>query len=561
MESLAVILNAPIRNTWAASIDLKDAYLHIPIHPADWKWLRFKLGHQTYEFRCLPFGLSTAPRVFTRVVQEIAELLRRRGVQIFMYLDDWLILGTSPEVVQQHLDLVMEEVTNLGFIVNLEKSNLVPSQEPIFLGAKIDLREGKVFPTTERALALSLGSQHLASKSSAPAIEWLRVLGMMASMVNLIPLCKLHMRKIQLHFLTSFNIAFQPETSLVSVPTYVKRELQWWVNDSNTLTGVRFPPAPHQEVLTTDASKTGWGGFIGNESAKGSWSSQELFYHINMLELWAVRNSLLALEHRVIGKKVMIRSDNSTVVAYINKEGGTRSISLCRETILMFEWCIERNIQLLAIHIPGVENTKADCLSRDASLFVGDWAIAQPIFKDLIRLRNFPTIDLFASRTNNKLPVFCSRTRDHLAWETNAMSFSWKNLAGYAFPPIGMIPRIIQKIQVENCLILLIAPLWPQRHWFQSLLNLSVMDPISLPPNQDLLRLPKSKARFHNIQTLRLTAWTLSNDVSKRRDYLKSLQDWQPGAAEPLLSKSTLLAQDISSNGATIEKLIRLQPM
>ena len=60
MESLAIVLKAPIRGRWATSIDLKDAYLHIPINQDHQRWLRFHIKDQAYAFRCLPFGLSTA---------------------------------------------------------------------------------------------------------------------------------------------------------------------------------------------------------------------------------------------------------------------------------------------------------------------------------------------------------------------------------------------------------------------------------------------------------------------------------------------------------------------
>jgi hypothetical protein len=90
METLATVMKAQIGQQWATSLDLKDAYLHVPIHPSHFKWLRFQVAGQAYAFRCLPFGLSTAPRVFTRVVKALGAFLRRNGIHIFQYLDDWL---------------------------------------------------------------------------------------------------------------------------------------------------------------------------------------------------------------------------------------------------------------------------------------------------------------------------------------------------------------------------------------------------------------------------------------------------------------------------------------
>jgi hypothetical protein len=52
------------------------------------KWLGFVIDDKVYRFKCLPFGLATAPRTFTRVVKVIAETLRSQGIFTFVYLDD-----------------------------------------------------------------------------------------------------------------------------------------------------------------------------------------------------------------------------------------------------------------------------------------------------------------------------------------------------------------------------------------------------------------------------------------------------------------------------------------
>ena len=85
------------RNDWLVSIDLKDAYLSIQIAEKDRKFLRFLWKEQTYEFRCLPFGLSSAPRVFTKLLKPVMALLRRQGIRTIIFLDDLLVMGQSKE--------------------------------------------------------------------------------------------------------------------------------------------------------------------------------------------------------------------------------------------------------------------------------------------------------------------------------------------------------------------------------------------------------------------------------------------------------------------------------
>ena len=71
-----------------ASLDLKDAYFQIPIHPSSRKLLRFTSEGTVYQFRALCFGLSTAPQVFTRVFAAVSAWAHSHGIRLLRYLDD-----------------------------------------------------------------------------------------------------------------------------------------------------------------------------------------------------------------------------------------------------------------------------------------------------------------------------------------------------------------------------------------------------------------------------------------------------------------------------------------
>ena len=68
MLTTSQILHTVEEGEWFTSLDLKDAYFHVPIDRDHWPFLRFAFQGQAYQFRVLPFGLSLSPRVFTRVV-------------------------------------------------------------------------------------------------------------------------------------------------------------------------------------------------------------------------------------------------------------------------------------------------------------------------------------------------------------------------------------------------------------------------------------------------------------------------------------------------------------
>ena len=117
--------------------------------------------------------------------------------------------------------------------------------------------------------------------------------------------------------------------------------------------GSALHPLRHVVQIFTDASKEGWGAHFGDFTASGTWSVPESKLHINFLELKAVLLALKRFQHLVQGKVVLIATDNTTVVAYINKEGGMRSGSLCALLWRLLCWCSLNQIVLKARHIPG----------------------------------------------------------------------------------------------------------------------------------------------------------------------------------------------------------------
>ena len=95
METPNSVLLSVRKNDFLASIDLKDAYFQIPVHPSSRKLLRFVSNDTVYQFKSLCFGLSTAPQVFTRVFAAVSSWANARGIRLLRYLGDWLILSTS----------------------------------------------------------------------------------------------------------------------------------------------------------------------------------------------------------------------------------------------------------------------------------------------------------------------------------------------------------------------------------------------------------------------------------------------------------------------------------
>jgi hypothetical protein len=548
MDTLKMFLGVASLDSWAATIDLKDAYLHVPIHEADRRWLRFQLQGSSYEFQCLPFGLSTAPRVFTRIVKAVGAFLRSQGIQVAMYLDDWLITAGSRELCLRHTHQTLHTLQRLGFLVNEAKSNLTPTQTPIYLGAQLDLAEGRVYPTQARVNSLISVVGGLLAQPQPIAEMWLKGLGHMASLVDIVPWCRTHMRLIQLHL----NCHFRPVVDRLSKPVpmspLILRELTWWTHAENLMVGIQFPAREPHFTVTTDAVTVGMGGHMGVDQVNGQWTTLEACSHINLLELWAVRRVLGHFEEKIRGKMLRIQSDNRTVVAYINKEGGVRSPTLCAHALTLLAWCVARGITLVAVHVGGKTNVLADNLSRGISLDPSECTLKRSVARRVIGLAG-STLDLFATRSNAQCQSYCSRYMDREAFAIDALSLDWTGLNAYAFPPISLIPLVLSKIARQRCKVVLIAPHWPRQMWFHKLLELIVAPPRVLPVDDDLLT-DMEGIYFPNVRHLHLTAWNLCCDASERTDFLRSQPSLLCGDEELPHDERTLRIWTRLSDGA-----------
>ena len=144
METSETIRISLQQGEWVTSLDFSDAYFHILVHIKSQKYLRFHFQNQSYQFRALPFGLSTAPMEFTCVVKEVKLMAQSQGIRIHQYLDDWLIRAPTKESCHQGTQSLLALCQELGWVVNLQKSELEPKQVFKFVGYQYDLSHGLV---------------------------------------------------------------------------------------------------------------------------------------------------------------------------------------------------------------------------------------------------------------------------------------------------------------------------------------------------------------------------------------------------------------------------------
>ena len=243
------------------SLDLKDEYLQVPMHPESRKFLRFMACGKVYQFKVLRFGLSTAPQVFTQVMAPVSAFLHHSGIRLRRYLNDWLIQASSREQVLLALDAVLQLCSSLGIVVNWERSHLVLTQRMVHLGVLLDSVSFRASPVLKRVEKLLSIGDAFVSCERQPLSSWLELLGVLSSMIQLVPGGRLRMRSLQFVLRRSYDQVDQ--SILVRRTQEVRVDLEWWLN--------------RKLDLWSDASDVGWRALSHRKSSGILYSASSEF--------------------------------------------------------------------------------------------------------------------------------------------------------------------------------------------------------------------------------------------------------------------------------------------
>lgn len=488
MEGLHTIRDLLSRDDWLTSIDLSDAYAHLSIHPQSRQYLRFVWNGLHYQFDALPFGLGPAPRIFTKLLRPVLARIRARGVRVVAYLDDLCILTRgSRERSVRHTQIVVDELVRAGFLCHPTKSEVTPSRTREFLGLTIDSHRLllRVPPEKVKATTRAIRQTIAASQSGSLTIRGLAgLIGKLQALGPAVSPARFRSRSL-LHLkneaLAGSRVRWDHPVVL-DAPALA--ELSWWLTEFQQWNGKSILPLLPQCVLTTDASSYGWGGWLGNKSARGFWSRPESRRSSNARELTAVVFSVFAFAPMLAGRVVHVRTDNITTRAYINHQGG-RSRFLTELYRPLQLWLERTNTVLVASHLAGKLNKRADALSRwkrDRS----DWRLNPRVFRRVDRMWGRHTVDLFATRLNAQLPRFVSWWHDPEAWATDAFLQDLRPENAYANPPFSMVARLLAMVRRQRATMTVIVPVWRTQPWWPMLAEMAVDCPLLFLPSHDL---------------------------------------------------------------------------
>ncbi|XP_045446325.1 uncharacterized protein LOC123654470 [Melitaea cinxia] len=397
-------------NAFMATIDLKEAYFLVPIAKSCRKYLCFAFDGKIYHFNVLPYGLSVAPRIFTKIMKEVMNHLRSKGYRSVIYLDDILCIGDTFSECVRNVTETLNLLERLCFVVNWEKSMLLPQQNCRFLGF--------TFNTVEMSLGLPVDKRNKISKliniyltlPKCTIREFSQLIGVLVAACPAIKYGWLYTRSLE----RAKFLALQQNddySTKIKLSKDILPDLRWWNNNITSSNNSLRPQDQFMLEIFSDASKTGWGAFCNGNRVNGGWKDSELSLHINYLELLAVFMGLKCFAKNLSNGSILLRVDNTTAICYINRMGGIQFPHLNDLARSIWQWCEKRNIWLFASYINSQDNIEADQESRKLNIDI-EWELSTWAFNNIKETLGTPDIDLFASRVNAKCQRYISWKKD-----------------------------------------------------------------------------------------------------------------------------------------------------
>ena len=273
--------------SWVAKLDLKDAYLHVPINQEYQPYLAFQWGMRFFQFQALPFGLCLAQAVFQGIINFPLRKCRDKGISCLVYLDDWITWADSKAKCRENISFIRNLLVNLGFLINISKSQLVPSQEIIWLGALWDTKELLVYIPLEKRKEISNLVKEMLNSSVVTRKMWEKLQGHMTFAGFVSP----HLNLMKKMIGPVLDQAPLDPHGIIGIPQSTLQTLIWWSKVENLGYPYQFLSRPANVLVWTDACEKGWGG----HDQWGNWvaddwdvSTQDL--HMNLKELKAVNH-------------------------------------------------------------------------------------------------------------------------------------------------------------------------------------------------------------------------------------------------------------------------------
>ena len=356
------------RGALLAKLDIHSAYRKVPVHQADRNLLGINWKGQVYQDQALPFGLRSAPKLFTAVADTLAWALACEGVEKSChYLDDFLFWSEKDSTeCARSLQVATQVCTKLGLPPAPGKTE-GPSSKLTFLGIEFDTEAQELRLPQQKLSRLKASLRQWESRTNPSKRQLQSMIGTLKHAASVVRPGHLFTRNLIEDMKRPRGL--DQRTRLTRA---AKADLAWWALLADEWNGTSFLPGSLQvtkqsPVIISDASGS-WGCGAYLEDSKRwlqlQWPETWSKANIACKELVPIIAAAVLWGHEWYRQVVLFRSDNMSVVLALNSMSARDPILNRLLTILFF---VEAYLQFdhKAKHIAGKDNRAADAISRN----------------------------------------------------------------------------------------------------------------------------------------------------------------------------------------------------
>ncbi len=353
------------KGTLMAKMDIKHAYRNVPVHPEDRYLLGMKWDGAVYIDTTLPFGLRSAPLIFSALADALTWVMRKNGVSwVEHYIDDFITVGApgGPSCIKNSEEM-HEICRQVGLPVEPDKDE-GPATSITFLGLELDSIAQEIRLPEDKLTSLRALLKSWRGRKACRKRELLSLIGSLSHASRAIKPGRSYLRR-----LIELSASTRRLDQFIRLNKQARADIEWWACFAGSWNGTAMmltsPSTGHQVVLTSDASGNwGCGAFSGSQWFMLPWLGNITKEHITVKELAPIVVAAAIWGSKWRGKVVLAQCDNTAAVACINS-GASRNVYAMQLRRCLSYLAATGQFAIWATHIHGVNNQAADALSRN----------------------------------------------------------------------------------------------------------------------------------------------------------------------------------------------------
>ena len=469
-EGINVLRDYLTANSYCIKFDLKSGYHHLGVFEPHRTFLGFKweLDSQTkfFKFLVLPFGLSSACSIFTKLMRQLVKKWRGQGFKIVIYLDDGICVCDNFDLLVHQAKIISDDLKQAGFVVNQEKSCWHPSRAMEWLGFCFDLAADLISVPERKILLFKQKCEKVIQNNRTSARELSSIVGLLISFDQALgSIVQFMSRSMQLAIIDQPNW-----DSKFTISCEVQTELNFWVHNIHKSNNRNFLTCKLSTCsVYCDASSFAGGGFISGRDlfAHRKWSLQESKTSSTFRELLAIQVTLTQLVDHLSHQVLRIFSDSRNACTILEK--GSTKIHLQALAADIHNFAVRNNVIIIPQWVCREQNILADCISKMPDL--DSWVVSDTIYSFLNSKWGPFTCDVFASSENNKCSKFYAREPCESCFGVDALKYSWHADNNWMVPPVTLIGKTILHAQFCKATGVLVVPKWVSASFWPMLID------------------------------------------------------------------------------------------